>query len=96
MRLPSAQEAEGLRKALDGADDVVIVGGGLIGPEVAAAVRARGIRATVIESCPGHGTRSFRSDAAPLHPGAPSPRSRCAAACPGGTQPPGHRGGSLR
>ncbi|MFJ6900738.1 NAD(P)/FAD-dependent oxidoreductase [Streptomyces hokutonensis] len=46
------EEAEALRKALDGADDVLIVGGGFIGLEVAAAVRARGTRVTVVEFLP--------------------------------------------
>lgn len=46
------EEAEGLRRAINGAGDVVIVGGGFIGLEVAAAVRARGARVTVVEFLP--------------------------------------------
>jgi 3-phenylpropionate/trans-cinnamate dioxygenase ferredoxin reductase subunit len=45
-------EADGLRKGLDNAKDVVIVGGGFIGLEVAAAARARGARVTVVEFLP--------------------------------------------
>lgn len=45
-------EAEGLRRGLDEAEDVVIVGGGFIGLEVAAAAQARGARVTVVEFLP--------------------------------------------
>ncbi|MFB7113176.1 NAD(P)/FAD-dependent oxidoreductase [Streptomyces sp. NPDC056291] len=45
-------EAEGLRRALDHARDVVIVGGGFIGLEVAAAARARDTNVTVVELMP--------------------------------------------
>jgi 3-phenylpropionate/trans-cinnamate dioxygenase ferredoxin reductase subunit len=45
-------EAEGLRRALTGAAKVVIVGGGFIGLEVAAAAQARGARVTVVEFLP--------------------------------------------
>jgi 3-phenylpropionate/trans-cinnamate dioxygenase ferredoxin reductase subunit len=46
------EEAEGLRRALVDADDVVVVGGGFIGLEVAAAAQARGARVTVVEFLP--------------------------------------------
>ncbi|WP_368680693.1 FAD-dependent oxidoreductase (plasmid) [Rhodococcus opacus] len=45
-------EAEGLRSALADAVDVVIVGGGFIGLEVAAAAQIRGARVTVVEFLP--------------------------------------------
>lgn len=45
-------EADGLRLGLESAADVVIVGGGFIGLEVAAAARARGARVTVVEFLP--------------------------------------------
>jgi 3-phenylpropionate/trans-cinnamate dioxygenase ferredoxin reductase component len=45
-------EAEGLRRGLDTASNVVIVGGGFIGLEVAAAARARGARVRVVEFLP--------------------------------------------
>lgn len=45
-------EADGLRRGLETASDVVIVGGGFIGLEVAAAARARGARVTVVEFLP--------------------------------------------
>ncbi|WP_406349292.1 FAD-dependent oxidoreductase [Streptomyces sp. NBC_00144] len=47
--LRGVDEAEGMRRALAEAHDVVIVGGGFIGLEVAAAARARGARVTVVE-----------------------------------------------
>ena len=45
-------EAEGLRRALAGAAKVVIVGGGFIGLEVAAAAQARGAQVAVVEFLP--------------------------------------------
>ncbi len=46
------EEAEGLRRALAEAARVVIVGGGFIGLEVAAAAQARGAQVTVVEFLP--------------------------------------------
>jgi 3-phenylpropionate/trans-cinnamate dioxygenase ferredoxin reductase subunit len=45
-------EADGLRRGLETATNVVIVGGGFIGLEVAAAARARGAKVTVVEFLP--------------------------------------------
>jgi 3-phenylpropionate/trans-cinnamate dioxygenase ferredoxin reductase subunit len=50
--LRRVDEAEGLRSALRDAAKVVIVGGGFIGLEVAAAAHARGAQVTVVEFLP--------------------------------------------
>jgi 3-phenylpropionate/trans-cinnamate dioxygenase ferredoxin reductase subunit len=50
--LRSLDEADGLRQGLEAANNVVIVGGGFIGLEVAAAARARGAKVTVVEFLP--------------------------------------------
>ncbi|MDV6286983.1 NAD(P)/FAD-dependent oxidoreductase [Rhodococcus jostii] len=50
--LRGLDEAEGLRSALADAVDVVIVGGGFIGLEVAAVAQAHGARVTVVEFLP--------------------------------------------
>lgn len=48
--LRTAEDAEGLRRALAGAPRLVIVGGGFIGLEVAAAARELGAEVTVLEA----------------------------------------------
>lgn len=48
-RLRTLDDATRLRAALDGDGDLVVVGGGFIGLEVAAAARKRGQRVTVVE-----------------------------------------------
>lgn len=50
--LRRVEEAESLRSALKQAKEVVIVGGGFIGLEVAAAAQARGAHVTVVEFLP--------------------------------------------
>ncbi|GGM64352.1 NAD(P)/FAD-dependent oxidoreductase [Dactylosporangium sucinum] len=50
--LRSLGDAGGLRAALAGARDVVVVGGGFIGLEVAARARKRGAEVTVVELAP--------------------------------------------
>lgn len=52
VSLRSLDEADELRQALPDAADVVIVGGGFIGLEVAAAAQAHGARVTVVEFLP--------------------------------------------
>lgn len=50
--LRSLGDAAGLRTALDDASEVVVIGGGFIGLEVAAAARKRGAAVTIIEMGP--------------------------------------------
>jgi 3-phenylpropionate/trans-cinnamate dioxygenase ferredoxin reductase subunit len=50
--LRTVAEADGLRTALANAEEVVVVGGGFIGLEVAAAARGRGAHVTVVEFLP--------------------------------------------
>lgn len=50
--LRSAEDANGLRAAMDHARTVVVVGGGFIGLEVAVSARKRGAVVTVLESAP--------------------------------------------
>lgn len=48
--LRTADDAAGVRSALDGADRVVVIGGGFIGTEVAAAAATRGHPTTIVEA----------------------------------------------
>ncbi|MFD2472678.1 NAD(P)/FAD-dependent oxidoreductase [Amycolatopsis silviterrae] len=50
--LRTPDDARAIRDALDQANDVVVVGGGFIGLETAAAARTRGCAVTVVESLP--------------------------------------------
>ncbi|WP_340538830.1 NAD(P)/FAD-dependent oxidoreductase [Nocardioides sp. GXZ039] len=50
LGLRTVADAEALRAGLAGATDVVVVGGGFIGLEVAATARAQGRRVTVVEA----------------------------------------------
>jgi 3-phenylpropionate/trans-cinnamate dioxygenase ferredoxin reductase subunit len=50
--LRTADDAEALAGALDRVERVVVVGAGLVGSEIAAAVRARGPEVTLLESAP--------------------------------------------
>lgn len=49
LPLRSVRDAETLRRALDDSSEIIVAGGGFIGMEVAAAVRALGRRVTVVE-----------------------------------------------
>lgn len=81
LSLRSLDEAEELRRALSTAGDVVIVGGGFIGLEVAAAAQTRGARVTVVEFLPrvmsralspemsAHFTEAHRSHGADIRTG---------------------------
>lgn len=51
-RLRTVDDAVRLRTALQAAESVVIVGGGFIGAEVAAAARALGLETTIVEAMP--------------------------------------------
>ncbi len=55
-----------LRRALDGAGSVAIVGAGFIGSEVAASARARGLKVTILEAMEAPLTRSVGHEAGPL------------------------------
>jgi NADPH-dependent 2,4-dienoyl-CoA reductase/sulfur reductase-like enzyme len=52
-------DATAIRGALDGRPSVVVLGGGFIGAEVAAAVRKRGLDVTMIEMLPAPMSRSL-------------------------------------
>ena len=57
--LRSLRDAIGLRAALERADNVLVVGGGVIGCEIAASARTRGLEVTVVEPLPTLMTRSI-------------------------------------
>ncbi|PWI10401.1 FAD-dependent oxidoreductase [Streptomyces sp. NWU339] len=64
--LRTDRDALALRKALDGASSVAVVGAGFIGSEVASAARARGLTTTLVEAAPTPLLRSVGADVAPL------------------------------
>ena len=47
--LRSLEDCDAIRKASSGADEVVIIGGGFIGCEVAATLRSKGLKVTLVE-----------------------------------------------
>jgi NADPH-dependent 2,4-dienoyl-CoA reductase/sulfur reductase-like enzyme len=59
LSLRTVDDATAIRAALDGRPDVVVLGGGFIGAEVAAAVRKRGLDVTMIEMLPAPMSRSL-------------------------------------
>jgi NADPH-dependent 2,4-dienoyl-CoA reductase/sulfur reductase-like enzyme len=61
--LRSLAEARTIRAAMDAGQRIVVVGAGLIGSEVAAAVRKRGLAVTVVEAADLPLTRSIGPDA---------------------------------
>lgn len=50
--LRTLDDAQALRRGLDGTRRVVVVGGGFIGSEVASAARKRGLEVTIVEAAP--------------------------------------------
>jgi NADPH-dependent 2,4-dienoyl-CoA reductase/sulfur reductase-like enzyme len=58
-RLRTVDDATAIRAALDGRPSVVVLGGGFIGAEVAAAARKRGLDVTMIEMLPSPMSRSL-------------------------------------
>ncbi|WP_148576185.1 NAD(P)/FAD-dependent oxidoreductase [Nocardioides caldifontis] len=50
--LRTLEDAQSIRRGLDGARSVLIVGGGFIGSEVASAARKRGLPVTIVEAAP--------------------------------------------
>lgn len=59
LSLRTVDDATAIRAALDGRPEVVVLGGGFIGAEVAAAVRKRGLDVTMIEMLPALMSRSL-------------------------------------
>jgi 3-phenylpropionate/trans-cinnamate dioxygenase ferredoxin reductase subunit len=59
LSLRTVDDATAIRAALDGHPHVVVLGGGFIGAEVAAAVRKRGLDVTMIEMLPAPMSRSL-------------------------------------
>jgi NADPH-dependent 2,4-dienoyl-CoA reductase/sulfur reductase-like enzyme len=59
LSLRTVDDATAIRAALDGRPSVVVLGGGFIGAEVAAAVRKRGLDVTMIEMLPAPMSRSL-------------------------------------
>ena len=59
LSLRTVDDATAIRAALDGRPSVVVLGGGFIGAEVAAAVRKRGLDVTMIEMLPAPMARSL-------------------------------------
>lgn len=59
LSLRTVDDATAIRAALDGRPQVVVLGGGFIGAEVAAAVRKRGLDVTMIEMLPAPMSRSL-------------------------------------
>jgi 3-phenylpropionate/trans-cinnamate dioxygenase ferredoxin reductase subunit len=59
LSLRTVGDATAIRATLDGRPDVVVLGGGFIGAEVAAAVRKRGLDVTMIEMLPAPMSRSL-------------------------------------
>lgn len=59
LSLRTVDDAIAIRAALDGRPRVVVLGGGFIGAEVAAAVRQRGLDVTMIEVLPAPMSRSL-------------------------------------
>ena len=59
LSLRTVDDATTIRAALDGRPSVVVLGGGFIGAEVAAAVRKRGLDVTMIEMLPAPMARSL-------------------------------------
>jgi NADPH-dependent 2,4-dienoyl-CoA reductase/sulfur reductase-like enzyme len=59
LSLRTVDDATAIRAALDGRPNVVVLGGGFIGAEVAAAVRKRGLDVTMIEMLPAPMSRTL-------------------------------------
>jgi 3-phenylpropionate/trans-cinnamate dioxygenase ferredoxin reductase component len=57
--LRTVEDALALRAALDGASELVIAGGGLVGLEVASSAASLGVSVTVIEAGPAPGMRAL-------------------------------------